>query len=529
METPGGYSKLSPKSRYEEKIAIVGSGPAGMTAAYFLALEGYRVTVFESMPEPGGLLIAGIPEFRLPREVVRKEIAAILDLGVELAVNTPIGGELTLDRLRQDGYKAFFLGVGAWTPSEPDFNCEADCGEVFDVLTFLTRASFGQFSTLPKSVVIVGGDRATVDAARTCIRLGSQRVNIISRRARSEIPAHIEEVLQAAEEGVKFHQLTEVTKVLGKRGRIDSVECVRTRLGPPDASGRRRPSPIPGTEFSMKAGTVIYSVGHKPGIDAGPGMGKIELSQAGTLRVRGDTQRTNVPDVFAGGDAVTGPRTVVEAVAAGKRAAFAMHAYLSDQPLPRKTNPRPRAMVEPIRMDYHEKAFIQRQEISMADLNRRMTSFDQVESVLDETACQFEAKRCMRCDVCERCGRCVEVCAEKLGQSGIEFYHAGESSLILKDYVHGLPFCIGCGTCANICPTGALQVEDADGERRILMCGTVITRLRMISCERCGIDFVPKATAKHTEKALGKTGVSHKVRLCPDCLRIERAARFSKQ
>jgi len=527
MEQPEGYTKLSPKRRYDEKVAVVGSGPAGMTAAYFLALEGYGVTVFESMSEPGGLLTAGIPEFRLPQDVVRKEIAAILDLGVNLVVNTTVGRDLTLDQLRQEGYRAFFLGVGAWMPSRPDFLCETGCDSVIGVLTFLKGVSFGQVSELPKSVVIVGGDRATVDAARTCIRLGSECVNIISRRARSEIPAHIEEILQAAEEGVKFHQLTEVTKVLGEQGRIDEVECVRTRLGPPDRSGRRSPSPIPGTAFKMKAGMVIYSVGHKPGFEADPSMVRIELSQAGTLRVKGESQHTNVPDVFAGGDAVTGPATVVEAVAAGKKAASAIHAFIQGLPLPRKTKPRPRAMVEPIRMDYHEKAFIQRQEISMADLNQRMASFDQVESVLDETACQFEAKRCMRCDVCERCGRCVEVCAEKLGQTGIEFYHAGESSLILKDYVHGLPFCIGCGTCANICPTGALQIEESDGERRILMCGTVINRLKMISCERCGINFLPKATAKHTEKELGKAGVNHKVRLCPDCLRIERATRLS--
>lgn len=499
-----------------------------MTAAYFLALEGYRVTVFESMPEPGGLLIAGIPEFRLPRDVVRKEIAAIRALGVEVVVNTTVGRDLTLDGLRQDGYKAFFLGVGAWMPSDPDFSCEEDCGEVLDVLTFLGRSSFGKLSKIPRSVVIVGADRATVDAARTCVRLGSKSVNIFSRRARTEIPAHIEEVLQASEEGVKFQQLTAVTKVVGKRGRAEAVDCVRTQLSPPDARGRRTPTPIPGTEFRMKAEAVIYSVGHKPGVADGSGMEKVELTHNGTLRVRGDSQRTNIPDVFAGGDAVTERGTVVEAVAAGKRAAFSIHAYLRGQPMPRKTKPRPRAMIEPIRMDYHEKAFIQRQEVSMADLDRRMKSFDQVESVLDETACRFEAMRCMRCDVCERCGRCVEVCEEKLGQSGIEFFRAGESSLILKDYVHGLPFCIGCGTCANICPTGALQIEDADGERRILMCGTVINRLTMISCERCGVYFLPKATAKHTEKALARTGASHKVRLCPDCLRIERAARFSK-
>jgi NADPH-dependent glutamate synthase beta subunit-like oxidoreductase len=518
------FSKPSPNHKYKEKVAIIGSGPAGLTAAYFLALEGYQVTVFESMPEPGGLMIAGIPGFRLPREVVRREIAAILDLGVELVVNSRVGMDVTLGQLRKDGYKAFFLGMGAWKSLEPDFHCEPGSSQVFDVLTFLKTFAFGDFSEPLKSVVVVGGDRASIDAARTCIRLGGESVNIISRRARTEIPAHIEEILQAAEEGVKFHQVTAVTKVLLKRGRMNAVECVRTQLGAPDETGRRRPSPIPGTEFTTAADILIYSVGQTPDVADCPEIGEIVLAQTGRLRVRGYTQATNLPDVFAGGDAVTGPNTVIEAIAAGKRAASSIHAYLRGQQLPRKVKPRPRAMIEPIRMDYHEKAFIQRQEIPMINLSRRKTSFDLVESGLDETAAQFEAKRCMRCDVCERCGRCVEVCAEKLGHSGIEFYHAGESSLILKDYVHGLPYCIGCGTCANICPTGALQIEDEGGERRILMCGTVINRLRLIKCESCGIEFVPKATAKHIEKELRKAGVSLEVKQCPECRRAGRAA-----
>ncbi|MFH1115394.1 MAG: FAD-dependent oxidoreductase [Pseudomonadota bacterium] len=324
-------------------------------------------------------------------------------------------------------------------------------------------------------------------------------------------------------EGVRIKYLVAPVKITREEGHL-AVTCVKMKLGEPDASGRSRPVPLAGSEFEGEFDALITAIGQATQT---PGAFNVRIGKGSTINVDPVTLTTNRPGVFAGGDAVTGPATVVEAVAAGKKAASAIHAYLRGQPMPRKTKPRPRALVEPIRMDYQEKAFIQRQEISMADLNRRMTSFDQVESVLDETACRFEAKRCMRCDVCERCGRCVEVCAEKLGQSGIEFYHAGESSLILKDYVHGLPFCIGCGTCANICPTGALQVEDVAGERRILMCGTVINRLKMISCERCGTDFVPRAAAKHTEKELGKAGVSHKVRLCPDCLRVERASRFS--
>lgn len=338
------------------------------------------------------------------------------------------------------------------------------------------------------------------------------------------MPAHFEEIIQAAEEGIHFHQLTVPMKIIGSYGKIDSVECVMADLGEPDESGRRRPVPIPDSQYRMPVGAIISAIGQKPDIASYPGFGDIRLTDSDTVRVRGYTQQTNIPDVFAGGDAVTGPSTVVEAIGGGKRAAMAIHAYLRNQPLPRKSLPRPRRMVAPIKMNYHEKAFIQRQEIPLIDLDRRMNTFDQVEIGLDEKAALQEARRCMRCDVCERCGKCVDVCSEKLGYSGIEFYHAGESSLILKDYVHGLPYCIGCGTCVNICPTGALQIEDKDGERKIVMSGTVINRLRLLQCRSCGSDFVTRANAKNVEEDVKRAGGSLKVELCPECRRIERAA-----
>jgi ferredoxin len=340
------------------------------------------------------------------------------------------------------------------------------------------------------------------------------------------MPAHFEEIIQAAEEGIHFHQLTVPMKIIGSYGKVDSVECVMADLGEPDESGRRRPVPIPDSQYRMPVGAIISAIGQKPDIAGYFGFGDIRLTDSDTVRVRGYTQQTSIPDVFAGGDAVTGPSTVVEAIGGGKRAAMAIHAYLREQPLPRKLLPRPRHMVAPIKMNYHEKAFIQRQEIPLIDLDRRRNTFDQVELGLDEKAAMQEARRCMRCDVCERCGKCVDVCAEKLGYSGIEFYHAGESSLILKDYVHGLPYCIGCGTCENICPTGALQIEDKDGERRIVMSGTVINRLRLLQCESCGSDFVTKASAKNVEEDVKRAGGNLKVGLCPECRRIEQAARM---
>ncbi len=494
MEKGNGYKIPETKDRHSEKVAVIGSGPAGLTAAYFLAWEGYPVTVFEAMPEPGGLMITGIPEFRLPRDYVRREIQAIRDMGVEIVVNTPIGLDISLDDLRKDGYKAFFLGIGAWDGLKLGIEGENDFPQVISALNFLKDVSFGKKIKPANSVAVVGGGNAAIDAARTCVRLGSQSVSIVYRRTRSEMPAHFEEIIQMAEEGIHVHQLTIPSKIVGSYGKIDSLECLMATLGEPDETGRRRPVPIPESEYKMPVGAVIAAIGQKPDVRNHPGFGSLELTKTETIKVRSFNQQTSVDDIFAGGDAVTGPATVVQAIGGGKRAAFAMHAYLRKTPLPEKTSPRPRAMISPIVLDYHTKAFIQRQEIPLIDLDRRMRTFDRVELGLDEIAGKEEAKRCMRCDVCERCGKCVEVCRDRLGVSAIRFFHAGESSLILKDYVHGLPKCIGCGSCVNICPTGALQMEDRGDERLLLMSGTVINRIKMEQCEGCGIYYSPKVS-----------------------------------
>jgi thioredoxin reductase/ferredoxin len=440
-------------------------------------------------------------------------------MGVQIVLNTPVGGDLTLDKLRGEGYKAFFLGIGAWAGIKLGIEGESEYPQVVSALQFLKDVSLGMKIKPSDRVAVVGGGNAAVDAARTCVRLGSSSVSVVYRRTRSEMPAHFEEIIQMAEEGIHVHQLTIPARVHGSYCKVDSLECLMATLGEPDESGRRRPVPIEGSEYKKTVGAVIAAIGQQPNLIEYPGLGPVELTKKGAIHVHAPSQQTNLPDVFAGGDAVTGPATVVQAIGAGKRAAMAIHAFLRGLPMPKRFVPRPHAMVEPILMTYQEKAFIQRQENPIIDLDRRLHTFDRVERGLDEASAKLEAARCMRCDICERCGKCVEICRDKIGVAAIGFHHAGESSLILKDYVHGLPHCIGCGSCVNICPTGALQMEDHEDERVLFMSGTIVNRVKLQPCGKCGQRFAPMGLIRNVGTILVTAGYDNYKDLCPDCRR----------
>ena len=321
-----------------EKVAVVGSGPAGMTAASDLAKLGYAVTMFEALHTAGGVLVYGIPEFRLPKAIVANEIEKLRAQGVEVMTNMVIGRVLTIDELFEMGYRAVFVGSGAGLPMFMGIPGESLNG-VFSANEYLTRTNLMK-AYLPeadtpiiasKAVAVVGGGNVAMDAARCAMRLGAEHVYIVYRRGEAEMPARLEERHHAKEEGIEFKTLCNPVEILGdENGRVRAVKCIRMELGEPDASGRRRPMEVPGSEFLLEVDTVIMSLGTSPNPLIRSTTPGLETNRRGCLVVD-EKEMTTREGVFAGGDAVTGAATVILAMGAGKKAAAAIHEYLRKQ------------------------------------------------------------------------------------------------------------------------------------------------------------------------------------------------------
>ncbi len=320
-----------------KKIAVVGSGPAGLTNAAELAKLGHKVTIFEALHLPGGVLSYGIPEFRLPKEIVEAEANYVRLLGGELKTNVIVGKTVTLEELFEIGFDAVFIGTGAGLPRFLGVPGENLCG-IYSANEFLIRVNlmkayqFPEYDTpvkVGKKVVVVGGGNVAMDAARCALRLDAEVVTVVYRRSEKELPARLEEVENAKEEGIRFFFLANPVQFIGdSRGWIKHVKCVRMRLGEPDASGRRRPIPIKDSTFLVDADTVIVAIGQKPNPLAISSKKKIELTRYGTIVVNPETNATSIKGVYAGGDIVTGDATVISAMGAGKKAAKAIHEYL---------------------------------------------------------------------------------------------------------------------------------------------------------------------------------------------------------
>ncbi|MCF2136853.1 MAG: NADPH-dependent glutamate synthase [Candidatus Thorarchaeota archaeon] len=332
-----GLPEMAPKNGF--RVAVVGSGPSGLTCAGDLAKLGYEVTIFEAFHKPGGVLVYGIPQFRLPKDIVQKEVDYLKRMGVELKCDYVIGKIRTIDQLmNEDGYDAVFVGSGAGAPNFlniPGINLV----DVYSANEFLTRVNlmkayrFPEYDTpikIGKKVAVIGGGNVAMDASRTALRLGASDVHIVYRRSRKELPARAEEVHHAEEEGVQFQLLTNPVEIIGdEKGNVVGMRCIRMELGEPDESGRRRPVPIPNSDFVIDVNTVVIAVGNSPNPIISQTTPGLEVSKWGGILIDEETGMTSREGIFAGGDIVTGAATVISAMGAGKRAARGIHEYLS--------------------------------------------------------------------------------------------------------------------------------------------------------------------------------------------------------
>jgi NADPH-dependent glutamate synthase beta subunit-like oxidoreductase len=425
------------------KVAVVGAGPAGLTAAHDLALRGYQVTVYEALSTPGGMMVTGIPEYRLPRDILNREISDIRSLGVEIKTGIEVGQDISLQELKDES-DALFLATGAHRGTKLNVPAE-DAPGVIDALSFLQELNPGGRPEVGERVAVIGGGDAAIDAVRVALRLGAQEASVIYRRSRKEMPAHKEQVQQAEEEGVRFQFLATPVEILTGNGKVKGAKLIKIELGEPDGSGRRRPIPIEGSEFIVEIDTVIVAIGQR----AEPGLLRelgVELAERGTIQVDPQTMMTSVPGLFAGGDLLSGPATVIEAIAAGKRAAYGIDRYLRGEQTKSVCF---RSMVDLEReWRYHPPIvpYQRREEMGKAPIAERIKDFSIIELSLTEKQARSEAGRCLACGLCASCNACLDT-------------FACPAMFIATD---GKPtvnkaLCSGCGVCLQLCPNDAIE------------------------------------------------------------------------
>ena len=424
----------------EEKIAVVGSGPAGMSCAYHLARYGYPVTVFEAFPKPGGMLRYGIPDYRLPPDILDGEIDRIIDMGVELKLNTAIGKDIPMDALRSE-YKAIFVGLGAHKGLQLGLEGE-DSTNVFAGTDFLHRINAGEEVGIGDDVVVIGGGDTAVDAARVSRRFGA-KATILYRRTRTEMPAIDEEIVGAEEEGVALEYLAAPLELYTHNGRATGMKCQRMELGEPDASGRRRPVPIEGDTFDLQFSTLIAAISQEPDFE-----GFDDMHEGRDWIKIDDHKKTQDDAVYSGGDD-THLGLVIDAISEGRLAALAIHESITGE----KSFPEPsqlgRILADKMKLGfYDEKARVAPREIP--DEDRLKTLSAEIVRTISEDEAVGEAKRCMSCGYCFDCGSCWSYC---------------QDNAIIKPPIKGelykfkMEFCNGCKKCAENCPCGYIEMH----------------------------------------------------------------------
>ena len=498
-----------------KKVAVVGAGPAGLSAAYYLAIRGYQVDILEGQPEPGGMLRYGIPEYRLPKDVLDLEIAQILGLGPTLKTNAVLGNDFTIASLKQQGYDAVFLGIGAWRSSLMRVQNENAAG-VLSGIEFLKNFGLRRPMDISGTVAVVGGGNTAIDCARTALRLGVGEVKLLYRRTRTEMPANDSEIKDAIEEGVNMQFLIAPTKVVtGEDGKLKGIECQRCELGEPDASGRRSPKPIRGSEYLEPCDFIISAIGQSTTVadlvdgkvpDMLPPGEALALTRWQTVQVNEKTFETSVEGVFSGGDVVTGAATAIEAIAAGRKAAYAIDSYIREGVVrsePEEFISRKDVFAKVGMKDLRGQDQKPKRHIPMLPVDQRVNTFVEVELGYSATDVIEETTRCLECgctalfdcdlrryateygaDVkhflgearqherdishplveldankCILCGRCVRICSDVVGVSAYGFINRGFGTVVAPALGGSLldTECVSCGLCIGTCPTGAIS------------------------------------------------------------------------
>lgn len=393
--------KAPPRS---EKVAIVGAGPSGLTCAYYLALKGYPVTIFERLEEPGGMAAVGIPDYRLPREIVRYETSLLERLGVEIRYKVQVGKDITISQMFEQGYKAIYIAVGAQTNTPMGVEGEDKGYKGFiPGVYYLLEINLGR-DPYPegKRVVVVGGGNVAIDCVRSSFRIGKPDVNLVYRRTKKEMPADRVEIHDAEEEGVTFHYLCNPVRIIAKEGKVVGMECIRMELGEPDESGRRRPVPIKGSEFFIEADIVIPAIGQAIDLSFLDEKDGVKTTKRSTIAVREGTFQTDRNGVFSGGDCIIGPDVLVRAAAHGKRAADQIDAYLKGETVKESEEERLETLLEKIGVYHRDEKIGQpggqkRAMLEMLPPDTRKWVFDEVEKGFPIPVALKEARRCLRC------------------------------------------------------------------------------------------------------------------------------------
>ncbi|TET54934.1 MAG: 2Fe-2S iron-sulfur cluster binding domain-containing protein, partial [Actinobacteria bacterium] len=373
-----------------KKVAVIGSGPAGLSCAYYSAINGHDVTVFEAKPEAGGMLYYGIPAYRLPKDLLDKEISTVTELGVDIQKNKALGDDFTMESLQKD-YDAVFLGIGAQVASKMGIEGE-DLDGVLGGVDILREIGLNKKPEVGRKVAVIGGGNSAIDTARSSVRLGAKEVTLIYRRSRNEMPAHEIEIKEAEEEGVKLKLLTNPSRFLGKNGKVNGLECVRMELGEPDESGRRRPSPVKGSEFKIEADMVIVAIGQNIEVEKTG----VKSTERNRIQIDNNTLQTSIPNVFAGGDAVVGPDTAIGAIAAGRRASIAINQHLAGEKIKLEDKSFSAEKFGISKEDFKDEP--KAKSVKMPDIKvSERKGFKEVEEGYSEKEALKEAKRCLEC------------------------------------------------------------------------------------------------------------------------------------